>query len=58
MHIRRMFSDGANRRMNETEFLQAFGSALESIQFQIGEKDLRELFYEIDLNRDGWVTYA
>ena len=41
MHIRRMFSDGANRRMNEAEFLQAFGSALEAIQFQIGEKDLR-----------------
>lgn len=53
-----MFSNGENRKMNESEFLLAFGSALEAIQFHISEKDLRELFYEIDIDHDGWVTYS
>ena len=58
MHIKNLFSQGEARRMNESEFLIAFGSALQIIKFHISEKDLRELFYEIDLDHDGWVTYS
>ncbi len=58
MHMTKMFSNGENRKMNETEFLLAFGCALQAIKFHISEKDLRELFYEIDMDHDGWVTYS
>lgn len=35
MHIKQLFSQGENRKMNEAEFLLAFGSALEAINFKI-----------------------
>lgn len=41
MHFRNAFSQGEARKMNEAEFLLAFGSALGIIKFNISEKDLR-----------------
>ena len=45
MHARKAFSNWENRKMNEAEFLEAFGSALDAIRFNISEGDLRGLFY-------------
>lgn len=56
--MRNQFSAGDQLKMNEKEFLTAFGGAMDSIHFHVSEKDLRELFYEIDINKDGWISYA
>lgn len=52
-----MFSRSKELIMNLNEFIMSFQGALDYIEFLAPMGELKQLFKEIDANRDGWISY-
>lgn len=51
------FTKNGELRMNEKEFIMSFQGSLDYVDFLAPIGELRQLFREIDLDGDGWITY-
>jgi hypothetical protein len=52
-----MFTRSRDLVMNRQEFIMSFQGALDYIEFLAPVAELKQLFREIDANKDGWISY-
>lgn len=57
LHKKQLYKRGGERMMGEDEFVITLNDALGYLRASATERDLRQLFSEIDMNRDGYITY-
>jgi Ca2+-binding EF-hand superfamily protein len=52
------YKRGAERFMSEAEFIHTLTYSFSFIDFKVTEAELKLLFSEVDLDHDGWISYA
>lgn len=57
LHRERFFSRGDERLINEAEFIRALTQAFSTLKFSFNESDLRQLFRDINISKNGWISY-
>jgi Ca2+-binding EF-hand superfamily protein len=57
MHLNETYKRGAERIMDLMEFVLTVNYALSFFGIEADEASLRQLFFDIDQNGDGWITY-
>lgn len=57
LHKKGIYRRGAERIMSGDEFLITLKDALGYLRASASDTDLRQLFTEVDLNNDGYITY-
>lgn len=58
LHKKKFFSKGDERIMNKEEFGKTLNQALAYINLECPADLIDLLFSEIDLDKDGWITYV
>ncbi len=58
LHKKKFFVKGAERIMNKEEFGKTLNMALTYIKMECPQHFIDLLFSEIDLDKDGWITYV
>ena len=58
LHRKGFFSRGAERIMNKCEFGDTLNKALDFVNMVASQEIIDLLFSEIDLDKDGWITYV
>lgn len=57
LHRKNTYQRGRDRVMNENEFKRTVNDALAYIELTMDDATSRLLFSEVDLDRDGWISY-
>ena len=57
LHLRDVYRQGSRRVMDVQEFIVTLIDALKYLRATASESELRQLFSEIDTDRDGLITY-
>lgn len=57
LHKRQTYKRGAERMMSVDEFVITLNDALGYLRAFASEKDLKQLFSEVDVDHDGYITY-
>lgn len=57
LHLRNVYRQGARRVMDVQEFIVTLTDALKFLRATASDTELRQLFSEIDLDRDGLISY-
>jgi hypothetical protein len=58
LHRKRYYARGAERIMSKQEFAYTLNNALAYIKLEAPTNIIDLLFSEIDLQRNGWITYV
>ena len=58
LHKKSTYSKGSLYILNQAEFIQTLHYAFSFIEFTATNEELAVLFTEVDLDNDGWISYA